>query len=101
MLNILIEENGGTVFITVTPDRMGKDFNFGSSKFKASNGFVIESYGLNVRLSPRLSKFYFPNIKSGNMCMSLSLGCGENRTFIRDLDDAVQEYNSIVHPKLL
>ncbi len=103
MLNIKLEEIGGDGFITVVSnDKLGRSFFEGSSKFFASNGMVIESYGSNVKMSSRLSKFYIPDTPDtpdGDNCISLSLGCGINKTFLCNLLEAVIEYNSIVCPK--
>ena len=98
MLSIKLKEHDGVVDISVTRqvfyhNNFGGD---GTCRFKASKGFVIDSICDDIQISPRLSKLHLPRTPDKEKTVSLSLSCGLHKTYIRDLKNAVNEYNQFI-----
>jgi hypothetical protein len=98
MIALDIEDVEGGVQLSIRQqDAYRDDFYKGECRFKASNGFLIESLSMRFGIAPRLSILHLPATPYCKYTtVTLLMNCGMNRTYIKDLKFAVKEYNETV-----
>jgi hypothetical protein len=95
MLELDIKDVEGGVELSIKQqDAYRDDFYKGKVRFKASNGFLIESLSLVFGVAPRLSILHLPAIPHCEYSpVTLMLDCGMNKACLRDMKLAIKEYN--------